>query len=278
VMARSFAEPDRVIDAPGVREEVVELGPVAIGRITHSPGWRWSTDIRPIVGTERCQSRHVGCVVSGRLGFELADGSVGEVGPGGVYDIAPGHDGWVIGDEPAVVIEWIGVLEWLVPRHGERILASLLFTDIVGSTDHAARIGDRAWRALLSAHDETVRELLSAGHGREVARAGDGFLAVFDSPARAIQTAILLRDRLRSLGLELRQGIHVGEIEISATDARGLAVHEAARVMAAAGAGEILVSPVTRTLAAGSGYAFSSRGTYELKGFPGTTELFAVER
>lgn len=275
--ARSFDHPDRVVDAPGVREEVVEFGAMAVARATHAPGWRWSTHIQPIVGTERCQVRHVGVVVSGRIGVELQDGSTLEAAPGTVYDIPPGHDGWTIGDEPAVAIEWTGVLEWLLPAQGERVLASMLFTDIVGSTDVARRIGDRRWRGLLAAHDEAVRHLAAVARGREVTTTGDGFLFVFDGPARAIRTAIAIRERVRTFGLELRQAVHVGEVELVGTDVRGIAVHEAARILAVASGGEILVAAVTKALASGSGYAFIERGVHELRGIAHPVELFAVQ-
>jgi class 3 adenylate cyclase len=273
---KAFDRPDRVLEIPGVRAEIVEFGPLAIARTTHEPGWRWSTHVKPVVGTDRCEARHVGYLLSGRMGLELSDGRLFEVGPGCVFDIPPGHDGWTVGDEPIVSIDWTGGLEWLVPAQGERVLAAILFTDIVGSTAHAERVGDRRWRAILSAHDDAVRQLIAAGHGREVTTTGDGFLAVFDGPARAIRTALLIRERVASLGLELRQAIHVGEVELAGGDVHGLAVHEAARILATTGPGEIFVSAVTRALAAGSGYTFTTRGTHELKGFPGQYELFAI--
>ncbi len=275
-LAKSLDHPDHIAEAPGVTEHVVDLGTLSVARTIHAPGWRWSTHIKPIVGTERCQVRHVGYVLSGRMGVDLPDGSSLEVGPGHVYDIPPGHDGYTVGDEAIVVLEWTGAREWLIPAEGERVLASLLFTDIVGSTDHATRLGDRRWRRLLAAHDEAVRELVAAARGREIATTGDGFLVLFDGPARAIRTAMAIRDRARVLGLELRQGVHVGEVELVGNNVRGIAVHLAARIVAAAGSGEILVSAVTATLAAGAGYAFTDRGTHELRGLPGTVELFAV--
>jgi class 3 adenylate cyclase len=274
---KSFGEPDRVVEAPLVREEIVELGRIAVSRTTHAPGWRWSTHVRPIVGTERCEARHVGVMISGRVVVELADGSRLESGPGDALDVPPGHDAWVVGDEPAVMIEWSAVGEWLVPAHGERVLGSILFTDIVGSTERLREVGDRRWRSILHTHDDAVRELVSADRGREVASTGDGFLAIFDGPARAIHAAVLIRDRIRALGLDLRAGVHVGEIEAVGDDVRGVAVHEAARIMAAAEPGEILVSAVTATLAAGSDYAFESRGQHTLKGLAGTYHLFAVQ-
>jgi len=255
------------VEAPGVVEEIVQFGPLLVARTTHAPGWRWSADIKPIVGT----------IVSKQVTIELSDGSRLELGPDSVYDIPPGHDAWTSGPEPVISIEWTGALEWLLPAQGQRILASLLFTDIVGSTEHARSLGDRAWRAILTAHDEAIRHLVIVAGGREVKTTGDGFLAVFDGPARAIRTAIQIRERVRSLGLEIRQGVHVGEIELAGADVAGIAVHEAARVMGAASAGEILVSSVTTVLAGASGYRFTSRGAHDLKGFQGPAELFAVD-
>lgn len=276
-LAKSFDQPDRVIEAPGVTAEIVEFGPLAVARTTHVAGWRWSTHVKPIVGTERCLSRHVGLVLAGLLGVELIDGRRFELSPGTVFDIPPGHDGWTVGDEPAVTVEWTGGIEWLVPAQGERALVAVLFTDIVGSTTQAERLGDRRWRSLLTAHDDAVRQLITMGHGRAVTTTGDGFLAVFDGPARAIRAAMQIRERTQVIGLELRQGIHVGEVELVGSDIHGRTVHETARIMALAGGGEILVSAVTRALTAGSGYAFTSRGTQELKGIAGRHELFAVE-
>lgn len=276
-VAKSFDHPDRILEAPGVVEAVVQFGALTVARAAHAPGWRWSTHIRPIVGTDRCQIRHVGVLLSGRMRVELDDGTSIDAGPGTVYDIPPGHDGWTVGDEPAVAIEWTGVLEWLLPAQGERVLASLLFTDIVGSTEVAARLGDRRWRGLLAAHDEAVRHLVAVARGREVTTTGDGFLVVFDGPARAIQTAIDIRDRVRTIGLELRQAVHVGEVELVGGDVRGIAVHEAARIMGAAAGGEILVSSVTRALAGGSGFSFTDRGRHELRGLSGPVDLFAVQ-
>jgi len=145
-IAKSLDRPERVVEAPGVIEEVIQFGTLTVARATHVPGWRWSMHIKPIVGTERCQVRHVGVVLSGRSGVELPDGSSLDAGPGTVNDIPPGHEGWTIGDEPTVAIEWTGVLEWLLPAQGERVMATLLFTDIVGSTEHARGLGDRRWR------------------------------------------------------------------------------------------------------------------------------------
>ena len=275
-VARTFEAPDQVERTGGVTYAVMEVGDVAVSRTIHPPGWRWATHVRPLVGTERCQTRHLGMLLSGQLVIELADGSTQALGPGDVFDVPPGHDAWVEGDAPAVSVEWSGVREWLRPRDAERVLATLLFTDIVDSTALAGRLGDPAWRALLAAHDEIVRRIVAEARGREVKHTGDGFLAMFEGPGRALAAAGRIRDGVRALNIEVRQGVHVGEVELGPNDLTGLAVHEAARVMAAAGPGEVMVSDIARTLAAASGFSLEPRGTRELKGLEGPRTLFAL--
>jgi class 3 adenylate cyclase len=159
----------------------------------------------------------------------------------------------------------------------DRVLATILFTDIVGSTDLAARLGDRAWLDLLARHDSAVRAEVDRFGGEVVKHTGDGFLATFDGPARASLCAAAIRERLRDLDIEVRAGLHTGEFELLATDVGGVAVHIAARVMAEAGAGEILASRAVKNLAVKSGIRFASRGRSSLKGVPGRWELFAVD-
>jgi class 3 adenylate cyclase/pimeloyl-ACP methyl ester carboxylesterase len=159
----------------------------------------------------------------------------------------------------------------------ERILTTVLFSDIVGSTQQAATVGDQRWRALLDNHDRAVRDQLRRFRGREINTTGDGFVASFDGPARAIRCAEAIAEVTRKLGLQLRLGLHTGECEVRGNDLGGLSVHIAARVAGLAGAGEILVSGIVKDLVAGSGIDFIERGEYELKGVPGTWKLFAVE-
>jgi pimeloyl-ACP methyl ester carboxylesterase/class 3 adenylate cyclase len=161
-------------------------------------------------------------------------------------------------------------------RDSERALATILFTDLVGSTAKAAELGDRGWRRLLERHDAAVRRQLALHRGREVKTVGDGFLATFDGPARAIRCATALRGDLGSLGLELRAGIHTGEVELIGEDVGGIAVNIGARIGAQAGAGEVLVSSTVRELVVGSGLEFADRGVRPLKGVPGEWRLFAV--
>ena len=158
----------------------------------------------------------------------------------------------------------------------DRVLTTVLFTDVVGSTEIAARLGDRAWRALLERHHGAVRTELERWRGREVDTAGDGFLATFDGPARAIRCAVGATGSVRELGLEIRAGVHTGEVELVGDDVRGIAVHIGARVSSLAEAGEVLVSRTVADLVAGSGIELVDRGEHELKGVPGAWSLYSV--
>ena len=160
----------------------------------------------------------------------------------------------------------------------DRMLATVLFTDIVGSTEKAAAIGDRRWRDLLEGHHSAVRRNLDRFRGREVKTTGDGFLAVFDGPARGVRCACAIADEIRPLGIEVRAGLHTGECEIMGDDYGGLAVHIGARVAALAGPGEVLVSSTVKDLVAGSGLHFNDYGSRLLKGVPGEWHIFAVDR
>ncbi|OBJ61532.1 adenylate/guanylate cyclase domain-containing protein [Mycobacterium asiaticum] len=158
----------------------------------------------------------------------------------------------------------------------DRVLATVLFTDIVDSTRRAAEMGDRDWRALLDAHDAVVRSQLSRFRGREVNTTGDGFVAMFDGPQRAIRCAMAIRDAVQALGIEVRAGLHTGECEVRGDDIGGIAVHIGARVSALAGPNEVLVSSTLRDLVIGSGLEFEDRGAHQLKGVPGEWRLSAV--
>jgi class 3 adenylate cyclase len=162
-------------------------------------------------------------------------------------------------------------------REPERVLATVLFTDIVSSTERAAAAGDRDWRRILERHDELVRNELKRFRGREVKQTGDGFLAAFDGPARAVQCAASINERVRPLGIEVRAGVHTGECELRDGDIAGMAVHIGARVGALAGAGEVLVSNTVKDLVVGSGLTFEERGVAELKGVPGQWPLYALD-
>ena len=187
------------------------------------------------------------------------------------------HTPWV-GDADALLDE---IEEFLTGvRHGsepDRVLATLLFTDIVGATDRAAALGDRQWRDLLERHHSLVRRELGRFRGQEVDTAGDAFFATFDGPARAIRCACAIRDAVTSLGITIRAGLHTGECEVLDEKVTGIAVHIGARVMGQAGPGEVLVSSTVKDLVAGSGLGFVERGVYVLKGVPGEWHLFAVQ-
>jgi class 3 adenylate cyclase len=158
----------------------------------------------------------------------------------------------------------------------DRVLATVLFTDIVDSTRRAAEMGDRDWHALLDAHDAVVRSQLNRFRGREVNTSGDGFLAMFDGPQRAIRCAMAIRDAVQALGIQVRAGLHTGECEVRGDDIGGIAVHIGARVSALAGPNDVLVSSTLRDLVIGSGLEFEERGAHQLKGVPGEWRLFAV--
>jgi class 3 adenylate cyclase/alpha-beta hydrolase superfamily lysophospholipase len=182
-----------------------------------------------------------------------------------------------LGDADAIVDEIEEFVTGVRPGpETDRVLATVLFTDIVGSTERAAAIGDRAWRELLERHNSVVRKELERHRGREVDTAGDGFMAAFDGPARAIRCASTIIGAVRDLGLEIRTGVHTGECEQVGEKLGGIAVHIAARVSAAAGPGEVLVSQTVKDLVAGSEIPFEDRGAHQLKGVPDEWRLFAV--
>jgi class 3 adenylate cyclase len=198
--------------------------------------------------------------------------------PGAKYVELSGNDHipWA-GDAETILNE---IEEFLTGTHQvpkpDRVLATVLFTDIVGSTERAAGLGDHRWRALLEAHDGAVRRELARYRGREVNTTGDGFLASFDGPARAIQCACAIREAARTLGLSIRAGLHTGECEVMGDGVGGIAVHIGARVAAEAAPGEVLVSSTVKDLVAGSGLRFEPRGTHVLKGVPDEWRLFRV--
>ena len=159
----------------------------------------------------------------------------------------------------------------------DRILTTVMFTDIVGSTERAAALGDARWRELASRHDELMRAELQRHRGREVKTMGDGFLATFDGPARGIRCARAIADQVRALDIELRAGLHTGECELVGDDIAGMAVNIGARIGSLAGADEVVVSSTVKDLVVGSGISFADRGTHELKGVPGEWHLFTVD-
>ena len=277
---KGFATPDQVREFLNGRMDVVTLDEMAIGRFVFRPGWRWSKDVAPISGTRSCQHRHVGYVIAGALEVRMDDGTSLVIGQGDAYEIPPGHDAWVVGDVPWDSVEFTSAHGFgLSPEDlGERVLATILFSDVVGSTETLERVGDRTFANLLHEHNLRIRAAIDRFRGRELDAAGDGFLALFDGAARAVRAALLMDPAVAELGLRVRVGVHTGEVEIVGGLARGLAVHAAARVASLAGAGEVLVSGTTRDLLDGSGLALDPRGEHELKGLSGSRPIFALRR
>jgi class 3 adenylate cyclase len=278
VRAKSLTRPDETLEFPGIKIQQVDLGDLTVGRIVTEPGWRWYTHVRPHVGGDWCEARHVGVVLAGRFEVVMRDGTTLQFGPEDVFEIPPGHDGYTLGDEPCVQIEWSGLRAFAGFRLAgtyNRALVTLLLTDLVDSTVMANRLGDPAWRDLLSTHYEATRVALERHQGREVNTTGDGLLATFDGPAAALRCAAAISHAAAGEGLHIRASVHVGEVELVGTDVRGIAVHEAARILGEAAADEILVSATTRALAGSSGFAFRNRGTHVLKGLQGEWDLFA---
>ena len=199
--------------------------------------------------------------------------------PGAKYVELPGRNMYHF-VEPGWRPSFQEIAEFLTGHQAEvaddRVLATVLFTDIVESTRRAAEIGDRDWHALLDAHDAVVRSQLVRFRGREVNTSGDGFLAMFDGPQRAIRCAMSIRDAVQALGIEVRAGLHTGECEVRGEDIGGIGVHIGARVSALAGPNDVLVSSTLRDLVIGSGLEFEDRGAHELKGVPGEWRLLAV--
>ena len=276
---KSFRNPDESREFEKGRADIITLGDVTMGRTTAEPGWRWSEHIRPLAGTASCQIHHLGFVIAGRFRIVLDDGTSREFGPEDIYDVPPGHDAWVVGAETMVIVDFAGAMGTFAKpsiEAADRFLTTLLFTDIVGSTSVAERLGDGRWQDLLGRHNRLVRRELDRYRGREVATTGDGFLATFDSAARAVGCGAAIAQAVETLDLRVRAGVHTGEVEYVAGNVRGVTVHAAARVAALAAPGELLVSSTTHDLLSGSGLAFADRGSHELKGLTGTRQLFAL--
>jgi len=222
---------------------------------------------------------HVHVLLAGRLGARLDDGEEASFEPGDVFEIPPGHDAWVIGDDPVDILDVSGnVGDFGLPATRSRAVATLLMTDIVGSTDTLARIGDRAWAQLLADHDRIVRSELRRTGGVEIDTTGDGFLAEYVSAVAALDAALRIAAAVEAAGVRVRAGVHTGEIERADGDIRGLAVHTVARVMAAAGPSEVLTTPMTRLLVEPGMFVFTTRGEQALKGLPEPLELSTVTR
>lgn len=239
--------------------------------------WLFDVDVRSVLGTISCpalvvarQDAWIGSAHARYLAERIPGAALVEV-PGSADLLFTGDTDRLL-DEAEEFITGASAAS-----HARRFLATVLYTDLVASTTTATALGDRTWRKLLDEHDRTVRHALRQGSGHEVKHTGDGFLATFDGPARAIRCAVAIRDALAAMGLRVRIGIHAGEVERRGDDIGGIAVHVGSRVQTAADPGEILVSRTVRDLVAGSGIALSDRGVHHLKGVAEDWQLYAVD-
>lgn len=279
VVRKSLIEPDEERRFERGVGRFVDLGTIVVGSATLQPGWRWSEHIKPNVGTASCRIHHLHILLTGRFAVQMDSGELHEFGPMDVMDIPPGHDAWVIGDEPVEVIDIGGnSTDFNVVVAPGRTIGTLLMTDIVGSTARANAIGHAAWKQALTEHNRVVRHQLERFGGREVNTTGDGFLAFFGSVGAALGAALAVRDAADRIGMPIRAGVHTGEVELTDDDVRGIAVHATARVMAAAADSQVLTTAVTRALAADGGYRLEDVGDHTFKGFAEPMRLFSVER
>lgn len=275
--SRSFDEPDDVVELELMSARTVILGEVHVGWIVHQPGWSWSEYVKPVVRTPSCLHHHQGVQLTGRLEIVMAEsGARRVIGPGEAFDVPPGHDARVLGDEPVTQIDF-AARGWGKPSQDERVVATLLVTDIVGSTEVAARLGDVRWKELLARHGSRARIELDRFRGMEVATTGDGFLAMFDGAARAVRCAAAIGAAAPDDGLEVRAGVHSGEVERDGDNLRGLAVHAATRIASLAGPGQVLVSAGDGKPAGGLRALARGRGRTRAEGPRGYPRLFSLE-
>lgn len=274
---KSLYTPDEVREFPRMQLNLLRIGSLMIGLGRVEPGFRWSEHVRRATDEPLCQVHHTQLLLSGRFAVEMDDGEYVEIGPNEVFDVPPGHDAWVIGDEPALIVDFLGNIEQLGrPASRDRIVTTLLMSDIVDSTATASRLGDGIWKQKLGEHDRIVRSRLERYLGEEVKTTGDGFLAMFASARAAVGCAASIRDATAAFGLPVRIGVHTGEIELLPGDIGGIAVHAAARIMAVGGASDVMVSSTTRGLIEDGGLHFVSRGMHQLKGLPSQLEVFTL--
>jgi class 3 adenylate cyclase len=247
-----------------------------IGRMTYEPGWRWSKDIKPIAGTQSCQFHHVGVTISGHLRVQMQDGVELEVGPGEVFEFPPGHDAWVVGDEPWISVDFEAMRGYAQSgaNAGRRVVATILLTDIVDSTARAESVGPARWREIVGRHNELAERMIDRNGGRLVKTTGDGVIAAFDSAESAVLAAAAFVEAVRPFDIHIRAGIHTGEVEPTPGDIRGIAVHAAARINVLAEPDGIVVSSTVRDLTDGSDLRFEDYGLHTLKGLSGQRQLF----
>jgi class 3 adenylate cyclase len=256
---------ERHASSPGMVKQIMEIDK--------------EVDLRPVLPAIRVPTlvlhRTQDPLIDVALGREVADAI-----PGARFVELPGEDNLSYVGEPDALLDEV---EQFVTgrrhhRDYDRVLTTLLFTDIVGSTERAANLGDRAWRDLLDVHYQRVRDQVARFNGKEIRTLGDGFLATFDGPARAIRCGCAIGETLEELGVMTRIGVHTGEVDLLDGDLAGLAVHIGARVATSANPGEVLVSGTVKDLVVGSGLQFLDRGVHHLKGVPGEWRLYAVDR
>jgi class 3 adenylate cyclase len=278
VEVRDLGEPEAVVTYRLGATHQVRLAGTVVSHHVLQPGWSWEEHAQPEVGTASCELYHRGVVLSGRMGVRTDEGDEVVIGPNQVFDLPPGHVTWVEGDEELVMVDWAGGAGFDVSAdETARVMATILFTDMVDSTTRARKAGDAAWKRTVAMHDDVVRTVLVRFGGREIETAGDSFLIVFDGAERAIRCGLALVEALAAIQVPIRVGIHSGEVAPTAEHIHGVAVHAAARIMAEAGEGDVLVSGTTRDLAEGAtGLAFEPKGRYRLKGLEREHDLFAA--
>jgi class 3 adenylate cyclase len=275
---KSLEMPDEERSISNGAVQIWEMGDFVVGRVTFNPGWRWSKDIKPIAGTDWCEYHHLGLIIQGAMRFVTPDGLEMEVSEGCLYEVLPGHDAWTVGDVAVVQYDFAGMRTFALPAaaRSERILATLVCTDVVDSTATAERVGPAAWRSMLAELNAETRRQVDKFRGRLAANTGDGLISLFDGAERAVRCAAAVSEAASRLGFQLRCGVHTGEVELIPDNVRGVAVHILSRVAALAAPGEVLVSGTTHELVADSDLRFEDRGEHELKGVTGARRVWAL--
>jgi class 3 adenylate cyclase len=275
---KSLDMPDETRTIPNGRTDIWNLGDFVVGRIVFEPGWKWSKDVKPIAQTEWCEYHHLGLIIEGTLHYITPEGLEMEVSPGMLFEILPGHDAWVVGDKPVVQYDFAGMRTFALPAasRSERILATLVCTDVVDSTATAERVGPAAWRTMLAELNAASRRQIDKFRGKVAANTGDGLISIFDGAERAVRCGVAISAEAAQLGLRLRCGVHTGEVELLPDNIRGVAVHIVSRITALAAPGEVLLSGTTYELVADSDLRFEDRGSHELKGVTGARQVWAL--
>jgi hypothetical protein len=216
---KSLDMPDETRTIPNGRTDIWNLGDFVVGRIVFQPGWKWSKDVKPIAQTEWCEYHHLGLILEGVLHYITPEGLEMEVSAGMLYEILPGHDAWVVGDEPVVQYDFAGMRTFALPAasRSERILATLVCTDIVDSTATAERVGPAAWRTMLAELNAASRRQIDKFRGKVAANTGDGLISIFDGAERAVRCGLAISAEAAQLGLRIRCGVHTGEVELLPT-------------------------------------------------------------